>query len=147
MGTAPDQGSSVRDQSYGIIPVREVDGEWQIFVIKHIGGHWGFPKGHPEEGEHPNQSAERELTEESGLKVVRYLSGRPLSERYYFRAKGQLISKLVIYFPAEVTGEIKLQLEEVVDGKWVPIVSGHEYLTFSEAQSMCCEVARRLGVE
>ena len=38
-----------------------------------------------------HEAAERELTEESGLKLKRYLSDESLKERYRFRARGQLI--------------------------------------------------------
>ncbi len=42
----------------------------EAFLIQHVNGkHWGFPKGHPEEGESFEQIAVRELFEETGLQI------------------------------------------------------------------------------
>ena len=43
---------------------------------------------------------------------------------------------MVTYFVAEVTGNVVLQVEEVVDFKWVPLVSSSAHLSFSEARRL-----------
>lgn len=58
-----------REVSYGIVPLRYMEGGWQILLIRHHAGHWTFPKGHADRGESPQQTAERELREETGLAV------------------------------------------------------------------------------
>ncbi len=134
----------VKDQSYGIIPLREREGIWFVLLIRHLSGHWSFPKGHPKSGETPKEAAERELTEESGLVVKRYLSESILNERYRFRSRGKLIDKGVGYYIAEVEGEVKLQVDEVVDHKWVPVVSAEAHVSFPEAKRMLAETYKLL---
>lgn len=129
-----------RDRSYGIIPLRKVDGAWQLFVIQHKAGHWAFPKGHADPGESPRQAAERELLEESGLRVRRYVLPGTFSERYRFHHEGSLILKTVSYRAAEVEGDVTLQLDEVVDFCWVPIDDASSVLSFNEARKMVAEV-------
>jgi bis(5'-nucleosidyl)-tetraphosphatase len=103
-----------QDASFGIIPLRFMKGKWEIFLVQlRRGHHWGFPKGHPEQGEEPLASALRELKEETQLEVLSLLSKEPLVETYRFTSQGELIEKQVTYFIAQVTGEAALQEEEV----------------------------------
>ena len=105
------------ERSYGIIPLRRVAKGWEVLLVKHASaGFWGFPKGHANKGESPEQTAVRELCEETGLAPVRFLFERSFQEHYLYRKKEQLISKQVAFFVAEVSGEVSPQQEEVVFG-------------------------------
>jgi 8-oxo-dGTP pyrophosphatase MutT (NUDIX family) len=129
----------LRQFSYGIIPLRYLNQQWEVLLIQHQAGHWSFPKGHPEVKEEPKQTAVRELEEETGLKIVRFFSSEPLSETYYFMHQGQRICKTVAYFLAEVEGEVHLQLDEVAESRWVPIQEAEYFATFKEGQRLCQE--------
>ena len=54
---------STTDRSFGVIPVRQQQGIRQYLLVQHHAGHWGFPKGHPDEGESPREAAERDLAQ------------------------------------------------------------------------------------
>lgn len=108
------------DKSCGIVPLQKRGGKWTILLISQ-GGTWSFPKGHAEPGESPKQTAERELREETNLSVARYLSHNPLEESYTFVENQILIEKSVLYFPALVEGDLQLQLEEISQGRWLPL--------------------------
>ena len=41
----------------------------KILLIRQMSGMWGFPKGHVEEGETEEQTAKREVKEETGLSI------------------------------------------------------------------------------
>lgn len=125
------------DFSYGIIPLRRTPQGWETLLVQHQGGHWAFPKGHPEPGEEPHHSAIRELVEETGLEVVRLFDVEPLEEKYMFRWKEDLIAKTVIYFLAEVQGEVTLQQEELVDFSWELLTSAHKRATFPATRQLC----------
>jgi bis(5'-nucleosidyl)-tetraphosphatase len=128
----------ILDASFGIIPLKRCDGEWQVLIINHRrGSHWGFPKGHSEPGEKPMETASRELIEETGLSVIRFISETPFVEHYVFFARGHCVQKSVTYFVAEVAGELQLQAEEIEMAKWVPLNEVEKHLTFKEAQSLC----------
>ncbi len=130
----------VKDTSYGIIPLRKYRGKWQTLLVKHGKGHWAFPKGHPEEGEKPEQTAEREFTEETGLKVESFLDIPAQKEHYFFRAGSDLIEKTVIYFVATVSGEVVLQEAEISDFQWLALESAADLATFKETKRLCAEI-------
>jgi bis(5'-nucleosidyl)-tetraphosphatase len=125
------------EASYGIIPLCKKSGEWQVLLIQLHAGHWGFPKGHAERKEQPQDSAKRELQEETGLEVLRFLIEQPLIEAYQFFSRGNRIEKTVSYFLAEVHGELKLQKEEVKASKWVPLSEAIQHLTFPASKTIC----------
>lgn len=59
------------DKSFGVIPVFKNDGgEYFFCLVKHRAGHWGFPKGHPDVDESEEETAKRELLEETGINTV-----------------------------------------------------------------------------
>ena len=84
-----------QDRSYGIIPLKKLNGRWHVFIIKHRSGHWAFPKGHPEAFETPTEAAARELTEESALTVALFWPSDPFIEKYVFHSKQTKIEKTV----------------------------------------------------
>ncbi|MGH2611992.1 MAG: bis(5'-nucleosyl)-tetraphosphatase [Rhabdochlamydiaceae bacterium] len=137
----------IQEASFGIIPLQKVDEIWRVLLILHKGGrHWAFPKGRSNPGETPVESAKRELKEETGLTVEKFLQEEPLTERYEFRRKGESVIKTVQYFPAIVSGEVRLQPEEIQDAKWVLLKEAVRHLTFREAKDMCQMLAGQLEV-
>ena len=112
-------------KAYGIIPIQE----GKVFLVRHKnGGHWGFPKGRPELGETPLETAKRELFEETGLSVVDLISDEPIVE--------ERTSKLVYFFPALVEGVLSLQTKEISEGQWVTPQEVVEKLTYPEAKAV-----------
>jgi len=129
-----------KDNSYGIIPLRFHQNDWQVLLIQHHAGHWAFPKGHADPGESPKQTAERELNEETGLTIERYLSPDPLTENYFFRWNEELISKTVQYFLALVQGKVVIQELEIKNSQWMSLSSAGDCITFKEGKRICLEV-------
>ncbi len=126
------------EESFGIIPLQPTPDGWRVFLIQHKGAkHWGFPKGKSNIGEIPLESAARELFEETGLHVEEILQEEPYVEEYTFIRRGKHVRKKVLYFPATVLGELKLQENEVMDGKWVPLINAERHLTFEESKKIC----------
>jgi 8-oxo-dGTP pyrophosphatase MutT (NUDIX family) len=128
---------SLEETSYGIIPLRFFEGNWQVLLIQHkTGSYWSFPKGHGERHESPKETAIRELHEETGLEVVRFLKEETLKKHYQFAASRGFVSKTVVYFIAEVKGEIKLQRNEVMNSKWLLLQNAVDQLTFPQAKQL-----------
>jgi bis(5'-nucleosidyl)-tetraphosphatase len=133
------------DNSYGIIPLRLKKGEWQVLLVQHHAGHWAFPKGHADKGETHQQAAERELEEETGLKVKSYLSQETLLEHYMFRWQGELISKQVTYYAALVEGTVLLQEKEIQASEWLSLPQAEEKMTFKEGKKLIHQVQKLLN--
>ncbi len=126
------------EESYGIIPLRSHEGVWQVFLILHRNGnHWGFPKGKSSAGEDPKTAAERELNEETGLVIERFLEHGSIDEEYHFTRRGVKVTKRVHYFFALVSGTPVLQEQEIRDGKWLSLQDAPRTLTFAGARAIC----------
>jgi 8-oxo-dGTP pyrophosphatase MutT (NUDIX family) len=92
-------------------------------------GSWVFPKGTPTPGESLEQTALREVSEETGLDV-RIV--RPLGEMTYtFAAGGERIHKIVHFFLMEATGgDPSLHDAEYDEVRWVAVPEARRMLTF-----------------
>lgn len=134
-----------QDESFGVIPLSKAKGHWEVFLIQHNrSGYWGFPKGHAESNETPQEAAFRELKEETNLELVRLLEKEPLMEQYTFMMDGRRVFKRVFYFIAEVDGKIELQKKEIHDGKWVPLPEALTQVTHQEGKTLLAQVEKLL---
>jgi 8-oxo-dGTP pyrophosphatase MutT (NUDIX family) len=134
-----------KDESFGVIPLTKERGVWEVFLIQHARGrYWGFPKGHAESNETSEEAAFRELKEETNLVFIRYLKDEPLMEQYYFMKEGHRVFKRVLYFVAEVGGNVMLQKEEIQDGVWLPMKDAIEKVTHAEGKAILSQVEKIL---
>ena len=125
----------------GVVFTRE-NGKIRYLIIRHLGGHCGFPKGHMEPGETERETALREIWEEVGLRVslldYRLVDSYPLPNK-------PGITKQVIYFPAEFSGQsIRIQPEEIQESHLVSYEEAMALLPFPEAKRILTETQRFL---
>jgi bis(5'-nucleosidyl)-tetraphosphatase len=133
--------SSTLEQVYGIIPLRQNQGQWQVLLVLHSKGNfWGFPKGHSEPGETPQETASRELQEETGLRVKNYFPKPSLQEEYDFLRDGKPIHKKAAYFLAEVEGAISLQSSETLGCQWANLQEAENLITFSQSKALLPQI-------
>lgn len=134
-----------REESFGVIPLSKREGIWEVFLIQHKrSGYWGFPKGHKEAEETPLEAASRELKEETNLDLVRLLQEEPFREEYTFSIQKKKVFKQVLYFIAEVSGEVKLQKGEIHDGVWLALSEAMHKVTHQEGKSLLALVEKKL---
>ncbi len=104
------------------------DGELKRYVlmIKHsVHSHHSFPKGHVEEGETELETAEREVFEETAVKI--HISEKFRQPVYYRPKPG--VKKEVVYFLAFTRQtEIKPRPGEVAQVEWVSVERAGELL-------------------
>lgn len=102
----------------GAVPFKENDGVRYYLLVKNESGHIGFPKGHVEEKETEEETARREMFEETGLDIP-LLDGFRYSFEYIIpkHNRRRRTIKLAVYFIAEFQDEaIKIQTSEI--SKW-----------------------------
>jgi bis(5'-nucleosidyl)-tetraphosphatase len=128
------------EHSFGVIPLQVREGKLSVFTIQNYSDAWLLPKGHQEEGETPQEAAQRELFEETGLRVRQWLDFGPFLERYTFTRSNRPIHKQVDYFPALVEGTIFIQKAEIKSGQWVFLDKVEERLTFEELKVIARQV-------
>jgi len=125
----------IKEFSFGVIPLKKTDTGISVLLTLHKGGkHWGFPKGHQDPGETDLETATRELKEETGLEIETLLLDVPYEETYTFYKFHEKVQKTVSYYPAFVTGTLKLQAEEIIDARWYPVEDATRHMTFKEAR-------------
>jgi len=117
-----------REKSCGALCFAREDGVEKVLMVKHrAGGHWAFPKGHVERGETEEQTACREVREETGVKIEIDPGYREIST--YSPCRGTL--KDVIYFAAHTADtRTRPQPEEVEIARFVPVDEAAALLTF-----------------
>ena len=118
---------------------RQQQGQIYIALI-HVGKRWGLPKGHVEPGERIDETAVREVREETGLlgKVERKLGA--ISYTYRAKTKDEevfRIAKRVTFFLLRyLEGEVHGHDHEVDDARWFFIHQGLRKLVFATERKM-----------
>ena len=105
------------ERSCGAVVYRIIHDELRFLLIKNRrSSHWGFPKGHMEKGETPEQTAAREVLEETG-NHIRILPDFSYKSEYTIQGK---VEKSVILFLAG-TKDVQtiIQREEIDDYIWL----------------------------
>lgn len=142
-----------KDSSYGVIPLIHVNGEWRVLVIHQnsyrgdVGNFWIFPKGHADEGETNQETALRELEEETGVSSVSLETEKTFSMTYSFRHEEKLIEKTVKYFIGYCdTEETKItQPIEVRELKWASVSEAEALLTHQNSRDLLKDVVSFLA--
>ncbi len=116
------------EKSCGAVIFRRAEDGWNVLLIRHTKGrHISFPKGHVEPGETESQTAEREILEETGLRV-RVDRRFRAENRYNIRPDTQ---KLVVIFAATTDqAELTPQPEEIAEAFWLTVDEAAERLTY-----------------
>ncbi len=97
-----------------------------VLMIKHSSqGHHSFPKGHVEVGETEIKTAEREVFEETAVKIH---INEKFRQPVYYRPKAG-VKKEVVYFLAFTRQtEIKPRPGEIAEVDWIPLEQAEELL-------------------
>src|SRR5215218_345311 len=125
--------STEREISYGGVVVRGDD----VIVIVPRGRRrvLGLPKGGPAAGESPEQTAEREVREETGVTArVRERLGQV---DYSYRRDGLRIAKTVHFYLCEFqAGDTSDHDHEVDDARWMPLCEARRRLSYPGERAM-----------
>lgn len=120
--------SCLYEKSCGAIVFKNVGDTRYFLLIRHNKNkHWGFPKGHTEIHESDEQTAKREIKEETNLDVEILEGFRQVG----FYRPYSIVEKKVVIFLAKVTKKskgIKIQKEEIDDYKWATANEVFKYL-------------------
>ena len=125
------------EKSAGIIPYK--DGKFLLLhypsMKENEKGHWGFPKGHVEEGEREIDTAKREMKEETGLDVD-IVFGFKDEISYFYKFQGKLHKKTVIFFIGiPKSTDVKLSYEHDAF-KWVSYEEAKKLITFENERKV-----------
>jgi 8-oxo-dGTP pyrophosphatase MutT (NUDIX family) len=139
-----------REFSAGAVLVRRLGGRWMLAAIRPGGkpaGVWALPKGRIDEGERPEETALREVVEETGA------FGRSLGKlgdvRYVYTWDGERIFKVVSFFLVRYSsgrlGDIPEAFRhEVAEARWLPLEDAPKLLAYGGERDMARKALSRL---
>lgn len=135
------EAQTKQDISFGVIPARKAGKVWQVLLIHqftHSGdAYWTFPKGHPEANESEEETARRELKEETGVTTVKLYPKHRYTNQYTFRHGEHLIEKTVVYFLGVVGGgDLKINQTEIDEAGWYPLEVARKKLSHDIAKNI-----------
>src|SRR3954454_14118218 len=125
--------SADQEVSYGGVVVRGDD----VMVIVPRGRRrvLGLPKGGQNVGETPEETAAREVREETGITAV---VEEPLGDvSYIYRRGGRRVHKTVHFFLCRfVSGDTADHDHEVEDARWIPLLDARTDLSYPGERAM-----------
>ncbi len=140
-----------REFSAGGVLVRRLSGRWMVAAIRPGGrpeGLWALPKGRIDAGERPEQTALREVIEETGA------HGRSLGKlgdvRYVFTWDGERVFKVVSFFLIRYEGgrlgDLREEFRhEVAAVRWLPLAEAPKLLSYGGERDMAKKALVALG--
>jgi 8-oxo-dGTP pyrophosphatase MutT (NUDIX family) len=143
------QPRSKRATSAGGIVIRRLPAGAEILLGKRRregdGASWTLPKGTPTGSESIEETALREVAEETGLQVRILAPVGPIE--YFFTQDGVRVHKTVHYFLMEaVGGELAAHDHEFDEVSWVPLDRARALMTFPTERGIMEQALPLAGV-
>lgn len=131
-----------KEKSCGALVYRHNNGKLQILVLKHrMGGHWSFPKGHVEQGETEQETALREVKEETDL-TIRLDGG--FRRQITYSPRPGVVKDVVYFLGYAAKSRTKAQQEEVSEIRWVDLDKCEAYITYENDRQLLAWAKQRL---
>jgi 8-oxo-dGTP pyrophosphatase MutT (NUDIX family) len=140
-----------REFSAGGVLVKRIKGRPMLAAIRPQGkpaGTWALPKGNIDPGERPEETAVREVLEETGVE------GRLLEKlgdvKYtYTRRGGVRVFKIVSFYLLQAgrgrLGQIEERMRiEVAEARWLPLDEAPGLLAYGGERQMAAKAVERL---
>ena len=127
-----------QEKSCGCIVINDQN---KVLLIHSNKGHWGFPKGHMEEGETEIQTAKREVREETNIDVE-------VIEEYRYTQKynvnEDIVKEVVLFLGKSLEDNQKPQLEEVSEVKWFEFEEAVNIITYDNSREILIQLKKDL---
>jgi 8-oxo-dGTP pyrophosphatase MutT (NUDIX family) len=131
-----------REFSAGGVLVRRLKGDWVMAAIRPAGrdpGVWALPKGIIGDGEKPDETALREVEEETGAEGR--LVGKLGDIRYVYTWAGERVFKVVSFYLLRYSkgrlGDLPpATAHEVAEARWLPLEDAPRLLAYKGEREM-----------
>ncbi|MBI2101380.1 NUDIX domain-containing protein [Candidatus Woesearchaeota archaeon] len=125
-----------KEKSCGaVVFKREKDGI-KYLLLHYEAGHWDLPKGKQEKNEKEEQTAAREIKEETGIGDIEFVDEFRELVKYFYKSGDETIFKEVVFFLAQsATGHVELSKEHI-GYAWMGYEHAYKKLTFNNAKEL-----------
>lgn len=124
------------EKSAGAIVFRKEKNKIYYLLLHYQAGYWDFPKGNIEKGEKLEETAKKEIKEETGIDEIEFIPKFKESIKYFYKLKGENIFKIATFFLVKTKEkEIKISWEHL-GYQWLPYEKALERLTHKNAKEV-----------
>lgn len=122
-----------KEKSCGAFLFRKDNGNNEVLIIKQVQGHWCFPKGHVEKHESEQETALREIYEETGLKAKLFDGFR---EALSYSPKPDVMKDVIYFIGKPSGGKVRVQEEELSEIHFVSFDEARALITYPNDADM-----------
>lgn len=136
------------ERSAGVIVFKEVEGEEKFLLLhyKYKSKYWGFPRGNIEEDESDEETALRELKEETGIEDVSLVDDFRERIQWVYERDGETVRKECTYFLARCDLDEDVSLsDEHIGYSWKSFDKAVSKLRFKNVKEVLKEANKRLS--
>lgn len=123
----------MKEKSCGAVIIKDN----KVLLLKHNEGHWSYPKGHIENNETEEETALREIKEETNLEVELIKGFRTVIT---YSPKENIIKDVVFFLAKPKTTNIKVQKKEIETYKWISLDKAKNLITYNDDKQVLDKV-------
>jgi len=109
----------------------------KVLLVKQVDGHWGFPKGHIEENETEEETAIREVYEETNLQVEIFSD---FYKKVTYSPRENVMKDVIFFLARPKSIDTKPQEAEISKVEWVSFDEALNILTYEDTKNILKEV-------
>ena len=132
-----------KEKSCGAVVIKKESDELKLLIIKQHDNQWGFPKGHVEKGETEEETAIREIKEETNIDVE---IDNKFRKVITYSPKEGVIKDVVFFIGKAISDDLIIDPNELLEAKWVNAEEAKDYFKYQETIDVYEEALRYLEV-
>lgn len=126
-----------KEKSCGAVIIKKENDELKVLLLKHQKGHISFPKGHVENNETEEETALREIKEETNLDV-KFISG--FKKVISYHPKDNVLKDVVYFLAYPFNENLIVEEKEIKEAYWVSFNEAFDLITYDMDKLLFNEV-------
>ena len=131
-----------KEKSCGAVVIKKENDDIMFLIIKQHDEYWHFPKGHVEEGETEEETAIREIKEETNIDVE---IDNKFRKVITYSPKENTIKDVVFFIGKATSDDLIIDQKELLDAKWVNAKEAESYFKYEDNKEVFKEALKYLG--